>query len=125
MKIQKELFSHFASVLPVTDITKSLDFYQNKLGFELTFTWKEPVEYAVLKRGDVSIHLTQKQNTNTPLKLHNSLYIFVHDVEQVYEEFISKNVRIKNELNSRDYGMNDFDIADPDGYMLTFGKNSE
>ena len=58
---------------------KSLNFYQDKLGFELTFTWNDPIDYAVLKRGGVNIHLTLTHDDLKPSQVHRSLYIFVHD----------------------------------------------
>lgn len=54
---QSEIFSHFASILPVKNVSKSIVFYQDKLGIELTFSWNNPVDYAVVKRGGVGIQL--------------------------------------------------------------------
>lgn len=120
MKENKELFSHAATVFHVTDMQQSLDFYQNALGFEATFTWEDPVSYAVLKRGDISIHLSKAENSSTPKG--NSLYVFVHDVDAVYDEFIARGASIENPPKTYEYGMRDFDVIDPDGYQLTFGK---
>ena len=125
MEEQKESFSHFASIFPFSNMTESLEFYQGKLGFELTFTWNNPIDYAVLKRGGVSIHLTKREDDLKPSKVHRSLYIFVRNIDHVYDEFNSKGTNIKTSLATRDYGMTDFDIEDPDGYILTFGKNQE
>ena len=115
-------FSHFASILPVDDIQKSIQFYRAKLGFELTFSWNEPVDYAVLKRGGVSIHLSEKRDDFQASKTHTALYIFVEDVRKAFEEVQSKGVPIKTPLELRDYGMEDFDIVDPDGFILSFGR---
>lgn len=117
-----EQFSHFASVLPTQDLEKSINFYCNQLNFELTFTWNDPVEYAVLKRGDVNIHLTKRQDNIEPSSQHTALYVFVHDVDDVYQEFISNGVKISNPIANLDYHMRDFDIEDPEGYILSFGK---
>lgn len=55
LAIHKELFSHFACVPPVHDVQKSLNFYHDKLGFEITFKWNDPVDHAVLKGGEVNV----------------------------------------------------------------------
>lgn len=117
-----ELFSHFACVLPVTNMNRSLEFYRDKLGFNVTFTWNDPIDYAVLKRGDVGIHLTKSDRKVIPTGQHTSIFIFVHDADAVYEEFIGKQVAMANPIGDRDYRMRDFDLIDPDGYILTFGK---
>jgi len=122
MSENKELFSHFASVLPVTDIIKCRDYYRDKLGFKVNFEWNEPIEYVVLKRGDnVSIHLTKRGDQLKPSRAHNCIYVFVHDVDAVYQEFQEKNVMVTNPIADRDYGMRDFDVVDPEGHILAFG----
>ncbi len=123
MSDSKELFSHFASILPVSDITSSINFYQEKLGFKVTFTWNNPVDYAVLKRGEnVSIHFTKRHHQTIPTPTNTSLYIFVKDADAVFAEYKSKGVAFQTPISNRDYGMRDFDIKDPDGHILTFRK---
>ncbi|MEM7513019.1 MAG: VOC family protein [Bacteroidota bacterium] len=117
----KELFSHAATVLSVKDVEASLAFYRDKLGFEITFTWEEPASYAVLKRGEVSIHLTS--SLNPPVQGdHTALYVFVYDIEALYKDYLAREVPIDTHLNTRDYGMKDFDVLDPDGYRICFGQ---
>ena len=117
----KELFSHSATILRISDMDRSMSFYIDRLGFNPTFTWKEPVEYAVLKRGDISIHLSLSDG---PFVVPDGvlLYIFVYDIESVYKECLDKQVPITSPLETRDYMMRDFDIKDPDGYLICFGQ---
>ena len=122
MTPEKDLLSHFASVLPVTNIFTSVNYYQNELGFKLTYTWNEPMEYAVMERGGVHIHLSSYVQSPTQPGTNATLYVFVHDIDALYEEFRSKDVNITQIIGDRVYGMRDFDVKDPDGYILTFGK---
>lgn len=124
MSQPKELFSHAATVFPVKDVEKSMRFYSEVLGFNINFKWGDPVSYAVLKRGEVSIHLTQKEGNSKPSN-HTSLYVFVHDVDAVHDEFVTSNANITNPIGDRDYGMRDFDVTDPDGYLLAFGNGTK
>ncbi len=118
----KELFSHAATVLAVKDVETSLAFYRDQLGFEATFTWEEPASYAVLKRGEgVSIHLTSSPNPPSQGD-HTAMYIFVYDVEALYQEYVGRGVDMDTPLGERDYGMKDFDLLDPDGYRICFGQ---
>ena len=115
-------FSHSAAILPVSDLHKSIDFYTGKLGFEKTFEWGQPPYYAVVKRGGVGIHLTKRADGNRPSKYHRAVYIFVNDVDEVYKQCRNNEVKIVNDIEDRDYKMKDFDIEDPEGFIITFGK---
>ena len=119
---QKDNFSHAATVFPVLDIERSLAFYTQGLGFELTFYWEEPVTYAVLKKGGVSLHLSLRDDQNQQMVPTGLLYIFVYDVDKVYQRCVDQGIEIKNPPALQDYGMTDFDIADPDGHRITFGR---
>ena len=115
-------FSHAATIFPVEDISRSLEFYTEKLGFENTFDWGDPVTYAVLKKDGVSIHITLKVDNHVPSKEHCALYVFVHNVEEIYRQCMKNKVPILGKPEVRDFKMKDFDIIDPDGYILSFGK---
>ena len=122
----KELFSHFAMVIAAANIEKSKKFYTGSLGFTITFEWGSPTTYVVMKRGEyVSLHLTKDPHKSRPSPVATSAYIFVHDIDLLHQEFIERDVEIYNPIDNRDYGMRDFDILDPDGYILTFGTAVE
>lgn len=118
----QELFSHAATVWPVKDMEASLSFYRDLLGFEVTFTWEEPITYAVLKRGNISINLVVRDDMPSDYQPLASLYIFVHDLDALWEEFTSKGAKVINPIGNRDYGMRDFDLEDPSGYKIVIGK---
>lgn len=122
MSNKQELFSHAASILPVKNIEESIRFYTEKLDFKLNFTWNDPIDYAVLKRGEVNIHLSKRKDNPDPDSMYSSIYIFVHDAEMVYNELKNKEVSILSPLSETDYGMKEFDIKDTEGYVLSFGE---
>ena len=112
------LLSHAATILPVSDVAASIVFYVNKLGFDLTFTWQEPPAYAVVKNGEIGIHLSLKSDNYQVSQEHVHIAIFAHDVDAVYEQCKKNGVNIHAEIGDRDYGMRDFDITDPDGHII-------
>ncbi len=123
MNTSKDLFSHFACILPIKDMDTSLHFYRDKLGFTVTFEWNDPPEYVILKKGEsISIHLTRKQDDTLPSSQHSVMYIFVYNPDIIYQECIRHNILITTPIGDRDYHMRDFSIQDPDGYIITFGK---
>ncbi|MEL6536980.1 MAG: VOC family protein [Bacteroidota bacterium] len=125
MTIPSELFSHAATVLAVQSMERSLTFYRDQLGFTVSFTWQEPITYAVLRRGDVSVHLTLRDDETRPSSVNTSLYIFVYNVKAVYQELQKQGVTLPEAPEARDYAMEDFDVVDPDGYRISFGESVE
>lgn len=116
-------FSHAATVMPVDDMNRSLAFYRDQLGFKVSFTWEDPVSYAILRGGEnVQIHLSLR---DTPIgvgtKSGRMVYLFVHDIDGLYKTFHARKVNIKTPLSEQDYKMRDFDVEDPDGHLITFG----
>ena len=116
------LLSHSATILPVSDVAAAIDFYVNKLGFDCTFQWQDPPTYAVVKSGDIGIHLPLREEDYQVSQGHVHLAIFVHDVDAVYEQCLKNGVKSHAEIGDRDYGMRDFDIMDPDGFIIGFSQ---
>ena len=116
------LLSHAATILPVSDVSVSIDFYVRKLGFDLTFKWQEPPTYAVVKSGDIGIHLSLKSDNYQVGQEHVSIALFAHDVNAVYQQCLKNGMTIHTEIGDRDYGMRDFDVTDPDGHIISISQ---
>lgn len=115
--------SHFAVILPVNNMEESTSFYTHQLGFSLYASWGNPVDYAVLKRDGITINLTA-QEASLALPTTNSLYIFCHDIQDLYTSFQAKSISFAEPLNQTDYGMKEFVIQDNTGYRLAFGQSA-
>ena len=116
-------FSHAASIFPVDNPLQAAEYYRDVLGFEIRFQWGDPPDYVVVNRDDaVSIHFSKKQDDFAPSTAHVSLMIFVHDIDGLYEEYQKAGANITNPIGDREWGMRDFDIMDPNGFILSFGS---
>ena len=115
-------FQRAMPVLEVTDVARSIAFYRDTLGFSAA-VWGEPAEFAIMQRGTVSIALDGSERGRTANNQHWAAYIYVADVDALYEEFNKLGVSIAREIEDAHYGCRDFDIADPDGYILAFGQD--
>ncbi|UQD75103.1 VOC family protein [Bradyrhizobium japonicum] len=113
-----------ATVFVVSDITASLAYYRDVLGFEVTFEYGRPPSYACLCRDEVGLHLLAAAATKR-LPGHGGICIFVTDVDQVYAELSGRGARLLNRPEDRDYSMRDFDVVDADGNQLTFGMGTD
>ncbi|MEM7572617.1 MAG: VOC family protein [Bacteroidota bacterium] len=123
MTTTNKSFSHAATILPVRNMDTALHFYCSKLGFDLSFGWNSPIDYAVLKRDGVSIHLSLRQEKTRAFQQHTNIYIFVYEVHQLHQEFERNGVTTLSEPQLHEYGMLDFELSDPDGHILSFGRH--
>lgn len=113
-----------AVVFVVKDLETSLDYYQNALGFEVTFRFGEPAFYAAVCRGAVAVHLQAAEKTERPAGA-SLLNVFVDDVDAIHAELRERGARVMKEPATYPYGMRDFDVQDPDGNTLVFGCAAE
>jgi len=113
--------SHCAPVLPVDNLKETVAYYQEAFGFDVSFMWGEPAHYAVLKRDDVGVHLTEREDTSKKIP-PCTVYVFVNDVDALYEEFKGKGIDMFSPPETQDYGMREFEVSDPNGHFLIFGK---
>jgi len=118
--MDNNLITHYSAVLAVHNVTASIDFYCYKLGFELLDTYGNPPYYAEIKRGVAqSLMLLDQKAAGTPSG-HVSLAFYSEDIDSLYEEFLTKQVSIKEALENKAYGMREFQIEDPDKYLIVF-----
>lgn len=113
--------SHIAVILPVQDISSTLTFFLEKLGFSLYFQTQDPLDYAVIKRDGITINLSFVEAT-LQLPPNNSAYIFCEDIVSLYAEYNGKGVSFREALNTTDYGMQEFVLELPSGHRLAFGE---
>jgi uncharacterized glyoxalase superfamily protein PhnB len=53
------------------------------------------------------------------------LYVYVDDVDALHEELVERGAEILHAPVDTEYGMRDFRVRDPHGYILAFGKVPE
>lgn len=111
--------------LQVTDVERSIEFYTEKLGFEIEFRYED--FYAGIIKDGYSIHLKmadqpmeQKQQGD-----HESLEIMftVEHIHNLYKDLSNQSVRVIQSLRQMPYG-NEFYISDPDGNVIAFFENT-
>ena len=112
-----------ATIFVVKDVGKSVAHYQDVLGFHVEFTYGSPACYAGVERGGALIHLQAAADSERQPG-QAAVYIFVTDVDTLYEELTSRGARILVEPKNYPYGMRDFAITDLDGNQLSFGMDS-
>jgi lactoylglutathione lyase len=125
---------NFVSATPnllVSDMAASLAFYRDVLGFQLEQSVPDaaPFVFAWLKRGGVELFLNDAKpvvSEHTSLRAGNTstLFVVVNDVDAFHAQ-LSGRARIVMGLTDQFYGMREFAILDPDGYLITFAQRKE
>jgi len=99
-------------VLPVTDISKSRDWYVDSLGFRLEFEREDAT--AVKDRADLTIFLLRSAGSLAEAKI--TLTIQVENVDRMHEELVNRGVKFTSAPQRQFWGYG-AEVLDPDGYM--------
>ena len=113
-------FGRIAGAVPVSDISRALDFYQGVLGMTVTFTNGDPTGFVILRREAAELHLTLVRGHRAGL--HNVAHLMVDDATALHEHLVANGVRIVQGLRDADYGLRGFVMADPDGNRIDVGQ---
>ncbi len=107
-------------MLTVTDVSASVSFYRDTLGFACA---NQMSGWASMSKDGVEI-MFALPNAHIPFErpqLTGSLYLRCDDVDAVWQA-VRDRVEIVYPLENFDYGMREFAIRDNNGYLLQFGQ---
>ena len=116
-----------APILLVSDVSRSIEHYRDKLGFNLDSSYGDPVCFAIMRRDSFHIMFADakpgdiKPNWKIREKTSN-IYFWTDDVESLYKEYKENGATIDWDLYTAPYGVKEFGINDPDGYDIAFGE---
>jgi uncharacterized glyoxalase superfamily protein PhnB len=112
-----------------TDVSGTLSYYKDKLGFECVGTWQDPPVYAIIARDQQAIHFRcAEPPTANPDKYADELldaYLNVEDADVLYAEYAANGVEFTRELGDTPWHSREFVVKDCDGRLLAFGSNLE
>ena len=121
--------SRIVPSLMVRDLDESLDFYVEKLGFEVTGRYPDVGEpnWAEVRRDGVILQFFTADSlpegfTGTP-GLTGTLYFYPESVIKLAGELRGK-VLFEWGPEVMDYGQREFALRDPDGYFLAFAESA-
>jgi len=111
-----------------TDLTATLAYYQDKLGFECVGTWQDPPVYAIVARDRQRIHFRcAEPPAPNPDKYDDELldaYLIVDNVDALYAEYAGRGVEVTRTLGDTPWGSREFVVKDCDGRLLAFGASA-
>jgi uncharacterized glyoxalase superfamily protein PhnB len=112
-------FRALSPMLQSSDLARTIDWYESVLGFKCI---GREDGWCRLEREGVSIMFMKNEHMGAP---HATAvqYIYVQDVFDLWNR-ISGQVKAEWGPEKMSYGMVEFAIKDPDGYLLSFGHES-
>ena len=122
---------HIGSMCPffiVSGVKQSITFYQERLGFDTQF--KEPAEnpfFAIVGRDGAMLllksgHAAPQPNPSRDPAMRWDAYCYTPDPDALAAEFAGRSAPFSNPLKDTTDGLRGFEITDPDGYVLFFGR---
>ena len=113
----------------VSDVDETIAFYRDQLGFETRL--REPDEnpfFAIIGRDGAQIFIKSDKDVS-PLpnsKRHPFMrwdaFVYVPDPDALAAEFADHGAAFSISLEDTHDGLRGFEICDPDGYVLFFGR---
>jgi uncharacterized glyoxalase superfamily protein PhnB len=118
-----------APVLLVRDVEAAVAFWHDRVGFETDLIHGDPPNFAMPTRDDVTLMLVQvPAGTEVPaphwrvVEKVNQAYIWVDDVDALYEELGSRGAPIDFTIYDTPWGTREFGIQDLDEHDVAFGQ---
>ena len=128
---QPSIFKKLTPNLLVANVERSLAFYEDVLGFQRGFTVPDqsPFAFASVTGGPVEIFVNDAAGAikeypafgGKPLGTTGTMYIEVDGVQALHDR-LKAVTPIVMPIVTQFYGMREFAIEDPDGYVITFAE---
>ncbi len=116
----------------VGHVPTSLEFYRDRLGFEISLEGPAPDEifFGIVRRGGAQILLKAVGVAPAPNYTRHvekgiarwDAFVHVPDPDALAAEFASRNVMFSEPLKDTDDGLRGFELKDVDGYVLFLGR---
>jgi catechol 2,3-dioxygenase-like lactoylglutathione lyase family enzyme len=113
----------------VSNVDRTIAFYRDKLGFETTFQEPDRDPFFALLLRDGAQLFVKSQTDVTPLpnsKRHPFLrldaFVYAPDPDALAADFGDHGAAFSAPLTDTHDGLRGFEITDPDGYVLFFGR---
>ena len=113
----------------VSNVDQTIGFYRDKLGFETRFQQPDRNPFfAIVGRDGAQIFVKAERgiepvpNSKRHRHLRLDAFVYVEDPDGLAAEFAGNGAAFSVPLKDTSDGLRGFEICDPDGYMLFFGR---
>ena len=123
---------YISPTLAVRDMKATMEFYTSALGFKvgMTFPSLDDPEYADISKDGMVLMFVPTKNLgigkSEKLGTGVNLYLQIDgEIDVYYYQLKKRGVNIVVDIRDEPYGIRDFTVQDPDGYLLTFNQVPE
>jgi uncharacterized glyoxalase superfamily protein PhnB len=126
-----ESLQNYSAAVPViatADVSSTVRYFEQTLGFTQQWTWGDPPVYAGVKAGCANIYITHDPDTAAAIKerrLAPDIFLWVNHIDQVYDQHRAKNADIVEQLTARPWGVRQYVVREPNGYHLKVAESYE
>ena len=124
----RPVISSISPFFIVSDMTATLSFYRDRLGFAVTFQEPAPDDFFAIVRRDGAMIMFKDvgveplPNCERKPQARWDAYLDVPDPDALAAEFASRGVTFSVPLEDTHDGLRGFELRDTDGYVLFFGR---
>jgi len=125
---QLQNYSSAVPVIATADVSNTVRYFEQTLGFEQQWTWGDPPVYAGLKAGSAILYITHDPDTAAAIRdrsLAPDIFLWVNQIDQVYDRHRAANANIVEELAARPWGVRQYVVREPNGYHLKVAESYE
>lgn len=109
--------------LPVSDVERSVAYYQDALGLRLAWQTTDATVTALASGAIEVLLLVPWDGDGAPPS--QTAYVYVDDPDALWAEYEQAGATIANPVASRPNGMRDFAVVDPDGHRFVLGRGDD
>jgi lactoylglutathione lyase len=127
------VFNKLTPNLLVATVERSLAFYVDTLGFArgMTVPDESPFAFASVTSGPIEIFFNDAAGAvkeypgfaGKPIGCTGTLFVEVQGIDALHDR-LKPSVTIVMPIETKFYGMREFAIEDPDGYVITFAERT-
>lgn len=113
----------------VSNVDQTIAFYRDKLGFETRFQQPDRSPFfAIVGRDGAQLFVKSDEgtsplpNSKRNLSMRWDAYVYTPDPDALALEFTDHGAVLSGSLKDTPDGLRGFEVCDPDGYVLFFGR---
>ena len=127
MKVKKFIRSN--PHLPVKNLRQTLDYYRDTLGFYDEWTMADKTGNLTdggIQRDEMRLLFGEDPDFDDGYpKIRLSIIWFVENIEDIYEEYQARGIKIAADLKNHSYGLREFAFIDINGYYIRVAEGLE